>query len=132
VRRFRPNIVIDTNSGDEGLVEQDWIGKQMLITDSLIDCTATAPRCGAITRAQEGLEFDKSMLRTIVKDADQNLGIYGSIQQAGVLSVGDAVYINYSLCLLLINMLRKFPQRLNARRVNFSSKRVLFEKLCHN
>ncbi len=94
MRRFRPNIVIDTNSGDEGLVEQDWIGKQMLITDSLIDCTATAPRCGAITRAQEGLEFDKSMLRTIVKDADQNLGIYGSIQQAGVLSVGDAVYIN--------------------------------------
>jgi uncharacterized protein YcbX len=93
VRRFRPNIVIDTYSGDEGLVEQDWIGKQMTIADAQIDCTATAPRCGAVTREQNGLNFDQSMLRTIVKDADQNLGIYGSIRHPGVLRVGDAIYI---------------------------------------
>lgn len=94
VHRFRPNIVIDTDSSDDGLVEQDWIGKQIRVAGSLIDCTATAPRCGAVTREQKGLKFDKSMLRTIVKDADQNLGIYGSIQQSGTLHVGDNVYIN--------------------------------------
>ncbi|MBI1422134.1 MAG: MOSC domain-containing protein [Gammaproteobacteria bacterium] len=94
VRRFRPNIVVDTNHGDEGLVEQDWIGRQLTIAETQIDCTATAPRCGAVTRGQQGLDFDTSMLRTIVKDADQNLGIYGSIRQPGVLRVGDTVYIN--------------------------------------
>ena len=43
---------------------------------------------------QNGLDFDKSMLRTIVKEADQNLGIYGRIKQEGMLRVGDAVYIS--------------------------------------
>jgi|TARA_B110000211_G_scaffold117742_1_gene136367 uncharacterized protein YcbX len=94
IRRFRPNIVIDTTGYDDGLVEQDWIGKQINIADSLIDCTATAPRCGAVTRKQSELNFDKTMLRTIVKEADQNLGIYGSIKNEGVLRVGDSVYIN--------------------------------------
>ena len=93
LRRFRPNIVIDTNAGDEGLVEQDWIGKTVTVGDVRVDCTATAPRCGAVTRKQEGLSFDASMLRTIVREADQNLGIYGSIPGEGILRVGDAVYI---------------------------------------
>ena len=82
VRRFRPNIVIDTNSEDEGLVEQNWIGREISIADTIIDCTATAPRCGAVMREQNGLNFDKSMLRKIIKNADQNLGIYGSIKHS--------------------------------------------------
>lgn len=93
VHRFRPNIVIETSSDDQGLLEQSWIGKSMKISDADIKCTATAPRCGAITRAQNTLKFDKSMLRTIIKAADQNFGIYGNIARQGILSVGDSVYI---------------------------------------
>ena len=93
LKRFRPNVVIDTNAGDEGLVEQDWVGKTLTIGGLHIDCTATAPRCGAVTRQQQGLSFDTSMLRTIVREAEQNLGIYGSIPGEGVIAVGDAVYI---------------------------------------
>lgn len=93
VHRFRPNIVIQTNSDNEGLVEQGWVGKSMKIANTDIDCTATAPRCGAITRAQHDLKFDKSMLRTVIKEADQNLGIYGNITHQGILTVGDTVYI---------------------------------------
>lgn len=93
VRRFRPNIVIETSDADKGLVEQGWIGKRMRIAESLIDCTATAPRCGAVTRKQQGLDFDKSMLRSIIAEADQNLGIYGSISNPGTLTVGETVYI---------------------------------------
>ena len=92
VRRFRPNILIETEEG-EGLIEQKWIGQQLTIAGTVIDCTATAPRCGAVTREQENLKFDKSMLRTIIKHAEQNLGIYGGITAQGVLSVGDAVYM---------------------------------------
>ena len=99
VRRFRPNIVIetenaDTDDTDKGLVEQGWIGKRMRIAESQIDCTATAPRCGAVTRQQNNLGFDKSMLRSIISEADQNLGIYGSISNQATLTVGDTVYID--------------------------------------
>ncbi|WP_411826072.1 MOSC domain-containing protein [Luteolibacter sp. AS25] len=93
VRRFRPNIVIETYPGEEGLLEQEWIGSQLKIAGLPIDCTGTAVRCGAVTRAQKGIAKDTSMLRTIVKEAEQNLGIYGNILERGVVTVGDEVYL---------------------------------------
>lgn len=89
--RFRPNLVIDTGADRSGLVEQQWINQQIMIGHAKIDCTATAPRCGAITRRQKDLPFDKSMLRTVIKEAEQNLGIYGSILADGVITIGDPV-----------------------------------------
>lgn len=92
-RRFRPNILIETNPGDEGLVEQAWIGNRLVFGSAAIDCVGTTPRCGAITRAQREFGADKKMLRTVVRDADQNVGVYGMISDAGILRVGDAVYL---------------------------------------
>lgn len=94
LRRFRPNLVIDTVEGIEGLAEQDWLGKTLHIGSIQIACSETAPRCGATTRKQQGLPFDASMLRTIVKEADQNLGIYGDITGNAILRVGDEVYLS--------------------------------------
>lgn len=93
IRRFRPNIVIETAADAEGLVEQGWIGKRLTIGGLKIDCTGTAIRCGAVVRAQKGIVEDKRMLRTIVKAADQNLGIYGNISGEGMISVGDEVFL---------------------------------------
>ena len=74
IRRFRPNIVIETDEG-EGLVEQEWLDKTIVVNGLEMDCVDTAVRCGAVTRPLEELSRDASMLRSIVKDADQNLGI---------------------------------------------------------
>lgn len=93
-RRFRPNIVIDTGSGSEGLVEQAWIGQQLAIGDATLDCPGSTPRCGAITRMQGNLPVDTTMLRTVVKHADQNVGIYGTTATQGAFRVGDAVYLS--------------------------------------
>ena len=92
-RRFRPNVLIDTGAGRAGLLEQDWIGKRIVIGDATLDCPGTTPRCGAITRAQRALPADKLALRTVVQHADQNVGVYGSPLQSGDLRVGDAVYL---------------------------------------
>ena len=91
VRRFRPNIVIETTEGLEGLAEQAWIGGRLKIGAAIINCAGATPRCGAITRAQGNLAFDSSVLRTIVKEADQTAGIYGTVETAGTLKIGDAV-----------------------------------------
>jgi len=93
VRRFRPNLVIETSVHAQGLEEQHWIGKRLTIGDAVIDCAGATPRCGAITRAQAQLEADKTILRTVVNQADQNVGVYGLIQGSGQLRVGDAVYL---------------------------------------
>lgn len=93
VQRFRPNLVVDTQDTEPGLVEQAWLGSRLQIGETALDCTSAAPRCGAITRAQQQLPADKSLLRTVVREAEQNLGIYADILEPGELRVGDPVYL---------------------------------------
>lgn len=93
VRRFRPNVVIETAPEAEGYVEQDWIGRKLHLGSVRVACTETTPRCGAVARKQRGLSEDASILRSIVREAEQNLGIYGRGLETGCLRVGDAVYL---------------------------------------
>jgi uncharacterized protein YcbX len=90
-RRFRPNLIIDTGNEPSGLVEQEWLQQCIKIARSEIDCTSTTPRCGAITRSQQTLAFDKKILRTVIKEANQNVGIYGAVTTNGEICVGDNV-----------------------------------------
>jgi uncharacterized protein YcbX len=91
IERFRPNLMIDTLPGFKGLVEQDWIGKALKIGEVIIQCDDAAPRCGAVTRQQSGFGKDSSILRSIVREADQNLGIYGNVLNTGSINIGDDV-----------------------------------------
>jgi|TARA_R110000851_G_scaffold282145_1_gene435663 MOSC domain-containing protein len=93
VQRFRPNLVIETLPGMEGLVEQAWVDNKLQIGRATIECSSSTPRCGAVTRTQQSLKSDSSILRTIVKQADQNLGIYGAIKQSAVIRLGDEVFL---------------------------------------
>lgn len=91
-RRFRPNFLVEPDAG-AGFVEQDWIGKRLMIGGATVDCARATPRCGAVTRAQPGFAADKTILRTVVKDADQNVGVYGLVSGSANVKVGDPVYL---------------------------------------
>jgi uncharacterized protein YcbX len=91
VRRFRPNFFVKTIADIEGLVESDWAGKTLRIGTVEVKCEMPAVRCGMTTNAQTGLAKDNSVLRTIVKEAQQNLGVYASVASAGRVAVGDRV-----------------------------------------
>lgn len=91
IERFRPNLVIDTLPEVAGLAEQDWVGKTLELGELVIECNEPAPRCGAVTRRQGGFGADTSLLRSIVRHADQNLGIYGNVLRAGLIQTGDEV-----------------------------------------
>tara|TARA_R110001606_G_scaffold363430_3_gene517601 strand:+ start:62092 stop:62964 length:873 start_codon:yes stop_codon:yes gene_type:complete len=93
IERFRPNIVIETLPNINGLVEQKWLGNNLMIGDSTINCNGATPRCGAVTKGQQHLKADTDILRTIVKKAEQNLGAYGAILKPGLLTVGDDVFL---------------------------------------
>jgi uncharacterized protein YcbX len=95
IERFRPNVVIETEPSFEGLVEQEWINHQLSINGIKIECNGSTPRCGAITKPQQGIESDNRILRTVVKKADQNVGVYGEAHDIGMLAVGDDVYVDW-------------------------------------
>lgn len=97
VARFRPNVVIETLPGMDGLVEQAWLNKQLQIGNAVVDCDSATPRCGAVVRQQQGLASNKSILRTIVSAADQNLGIYASVTNNSLIRQGDEVFLKTKL-----------------------------------
>jgi hypothetical protein len=90
VRRFRPNVVVETGS-TAGLVETEWLGKTLQIGGARLTIAAPCPRCVMTTLPQDGLAKDPSVLRTIVRDAAQNVGVYATVAAPGRIAAGDAV-----------------------------------------
>ena len=54
-------------------------------------CTCPTARCSMTVQAQPGLPKDPLVLRAIVRDADQNLGVYATVAAPGNVRVGDPV-----------------------------------------
>lgn len=90
-RRFRPNFLIETESSIEGLVESDWAGRTLRVGELMLKCEIPTARCGMTMQAQEGLPKDATVLRSIVRDAKQNLGLYASPINRSRVAVGDVV-----------------------------------------
>jgi uncharacterized protein YcbX len=91
VRRFRPNILIETAVGVKGLVEVQWSGRTLRLGALHVQCEMPTVRCGITTQAQTDLPKDPTVLRTIVREAEQTLGCYASILTPGRVAVGDTV-----------------------------------------
>jgi len=95
IRRFRPSLVIDT--GDDGAdastpghPEFDWAGRRATIGSATIEFGVPCPRCVMVTRGiSDEIPADRAVLRHIVRDLDQNLGVYATITTPGRVSVGD-------------------------------------------
>jgi uncharacterized protein YcbX len=90
-RRFRPNFLIETPEGVEGLVEADWGRRTLRVGGLRLKCEMPTPRCSMTIQAQAGLPKDPRVLRAIVKEAKQNFGIYATVESDGRVSAGDEV-----------------------------------------
>jgi MOSC domain-containing protein len=93
LRRFRPNLLIETLSGFDGLVESKWNGRALRIGAAKLKVETGCVRCVMTTLEQRGLAKDPSVLRTIVREAAQNLGSYASVAAAGRIAEGDEVVL---------------------------------------
>ncbi len=90
VRRFRPNFLID-NANDAELIEASWTGRSLRVGEVELKCEIQTVRCGMTTHSQKDLPKDPSVLRSIVREANQSLGIYANVVTAGRVAVGDSV-----------------------------------------
>jgi uncharacterized protein YcbX len=91
VPRFRPNFFVETYQDIEGLIESEWNGRTLRLGSVELKCEIPTARCGMTTHPQGDLPKDPTILRSIVKDADQNLGIYASVLSPGEVKLGDSV-----------------------------------------
>jgi hypothetical protein len=86
MRRFRPNVVI------AGTGEDEWVGATLRLGDAVVDVSKQIDRCVMTTRAQPGgIARDVDVLRTIVRERANNLGIATLVQTPGAVRVGDSV-----------------------------------------
>jgi uncharacterized protein YcbX len=94
VRRFRPNIVVSTGPGEQGFVENDWIGHTVAIGDEVrLAITGPCPRCVMITLPQGDLPKDSGILRTAAQHNAVNVGVYASVVAGGTVRRGDPVSV---------------------------------------
>lgn len=105
VRRFRPNLLVETEPTQTGFVENDWVGATICIGEEVqLKIIDPCPRCVMTTLPQEGLPADSGILRTIARHnsvASATLipgeplpacvGVYATVIHGGVVKPGDTV-----------------------------------------
>lgn len=89
-RRFRPSMVIETN--EVGHVEFSWKGKHAKLGSAVVEFLDPCPRCVMVTRqVDSNIGKDVDILRHIVRDLDQNLGVYARVITPGIVHLGDSM-----------------------------------------
>jgi uncharacterized protein YcbX len=86
-RRFRPNVVIETDADENG-----WVGRTLALGDEVrIEVDGRCVRCVMTTLAQDELPRDKSVLDTVVRENDRRVGVLGVVVRGGTVCPGDRV-----------------------------------------
>jgi uncharacterized protein YcbX len=90
VRRFRPNIVLDAaTDASEPFPELGWSGRRLALGGCVLRLEVDCPRCVMITHGFADLPRDPSVMRTVVQAAGGSVGVYASVETAGIVRVGD-------------------------------------------
>jgi uncharacterized protein YcbX len=95
VRRFRPNIVIESGLREKkGFIEDSWVGKKITIgEDIVLKVTAPCTRCVMITLPQGDLPKDLGILSTVARYNQVHTGVYASVHHGGTIHRGDLIHL---------------------------------------
>lgn len=93
VERFRPNLLIDTLSNQEGFVEEGWVEGVLAIGPQLqLRVEGGCPRCVITTLAQGNLPATLEILRATARHNQVTAGIRLSVLRPGPMAIGDPVF----------------------------------------
>ncbi|KRA31187.1 MULTISPECIES: MOSC domain-containing protein [unclassified Nocardioides] len=92
VRRFRPNIVID--SPLDGLAEQEWIGGTLHAGGLSTRVEVPTIRCTVPLREQVGVPADPAVMKSVSTYGQRWFGVYADVATAGTVRVGDPVNLD--------------------------------------
>jgi uncharacterized protein YcbX len=97
LRRFRPNVVIETNNA-EPFEEDRWVGRTLMFGGNsgadlmaAIGVTLRDERCVMVNFDPDTAERDSEVMKTVVRMNGNYAGAYGTVVRAGELRVGQVV-----------------------------------------
>jgi uncharacterized protein YcbX len=90
-RRFRPNMVIETEPDLEGFAESNWIGRRLAIGGAVISITEACARCTFTALAQGELRFEPAVLQNIARHGGGGFGVLCAIERVAPVTIGDRV-----------------------------------------
>ena len=93
VRRFRPNLLLDTAGPRTGFVEDAWIDMTLVTGELQLWLRKACDRCVMTTRAQPGLRDEKAVLHTLAANHAGNLGLLANPIRAGDVAEGDGAVL---------------------------------------
>ena len=91
VRRFRPNLLVADDSGAAHPLETGWLGRDADIGHARLHMAIKTMRCVMATREQPGLPRDGAVMRAMMRETEQCLGVYADVGRPGEIAVGDAL-----------------------------------------
>jgi len=92
VRRFRPNLLIEAPDGGP-FPEDAWVGSVLRIGGARVRVDKRDQRCVVVDVDPATGRRDPAVLRTIAREREACLGVYGSTVQPGVVQTGDEVVL---------------------------------------
>ena len=99
VRRFRPNIVVESSTAvsedKKNFIENSWVGKNLTIgEETVLRVIGPCTRCVMTTLPQGDLPKDLGILRTVAKYNQVHAGVYASVHRGGgTIRRGDPVQL---------------------------------------
>ena len=94
LRRFRPNIVIETDSA-EPFAEDRWVGRTLRFGEesngAAVGITMKDERCVMVNFDPDTAERDSEVMKTVVRLNQNYAGVYGTVVGVGELRVGQVV-----------------------------------------
>jgi uncharacterized protein YcbX len=94
LRRFRPNVVIETNSAEQ-FEEDRWVGGELMFGEvksgAAVRVTMRDERCVMVNLDPDTAERDAEVMKTVIRMNENYAGVYGTVVRAGELRVGQVV-----------------------------------------
>lgn len=91
-RRFRANLVVHCEAG-MAFPEDSWVGASIAIGGLIARVDRRDPRCSVVNVDPVTAHRTPAVLRTIARERQLCLGVYGSVAQPGRVAVGDGVWM---------------------------------------
>lgn len=90
-RQFRANLYIEP-ADRVPFVENNWVGRVLRVGETAqIGITQRDERCMMINLDPQTAVQDPAVLRTVVREHEEAMGIYGNVIVPGVVRVGDTI-----------------------------------------